>query len=613
MSKLDAIRQKMSFKLIRQDFIGEIDDKVTLDFQNTRVAVSGAFFVALASFIGACFICPLSSIFWVALVLTILLPLTYLIFQCLFKEKEGKASQIICAFYMFTAVCILWYKTGNEYGVGILWSAFSIVYFSILFRNTIKVIYNSVMVLETIVMSYLTVNGIWVDVTIDSVTIRNISVFSFLCIAAYISTVIGAQKNLASKQRAISYQLQEDITAFNEELIAMNDELKSVANQLDDSLHKQKIFTAAMNHELRSPINGVCACLNLLDSMDNLDEQQRSILRAGISSSNALLQIVNDLLDYAKIEQGKFEIIPDNFNLREMLDDSLEIFSNLIREKNMELIRTIDDDMVCGIYADGNRIRQILINLVSNAIKYTPKGFVELKMRVEYEDVNNGNLHFEVIDSGEGISEETKAALFEPFQRINEKEHKKIQGTGLGLYIVSNLVHQMEGTIQVESELGKGSNFTVEIPVKIVDENLVYRTANVQKKDEIATVDKDFTNMRFLCVDDNSVNLIMMKKQMEKYVGAATDICKSGEEALQKVKNNTYDLMFFDHLMPNMDGIELFHKVREAGIKTPVVMMTGNVGQEYSEMYVAEGVDGYLTKPVRFQEVKDLIVKLTNN
>lgn len=461
----------------------------------------------------------------------------------------------------------------------------------------------------TVTVGYLYITFRYIE-NPDPCIILNVSALAFVLYIICFIKYVNALKEWLNREQILSLQKElvnnnEQLTANNEEMIAINEDLVLTKDKLSEALETQKMFTAAMNHELRTPLNGVIGCLQMLSISDNISNQNRIVIKRAMSSSNTLLQLVNDLLDYAKIEAGKFEINDNFYDLREIVVASTSIFVNAISEKNLRFVIDIDDNTPCGLYGDGARIQQVMTNFLSNAVKYTQSGYVKL-----YIKVSDNNLHVEVEDSGEGISEDAMESLFKPFRRINEGEHRKIQGTGLGLYITYSLVTQMKGTIEVKSTFGKGSTFIVDIPTKIIDKNLKF-----VRKDEMlnkSTTDEtiDCTSKKFLYVDDIDMNLEVFKCLAESSTGAEVVVCQSGEAALKELVDKAFDILFFDHLMPEMDGIELLEKVRGAGIETPAVILTANSSDEDVKMYEEKGFDSFLGKPLKLDEMISVIKKV---
>ncbi|MBQ0042992.1 MAG: response regulator [Lachnospiraceae bacterium] len=405
----------------------------------------------------------------------------------------------------------------------------------------------------------------------------------------------------------------EELEAQNEELIAINQELNETTEKLTRALddlerntEAQKNFTNSMNHELRAPLNGIIGTLQVMLMNDKLAESDRHYLEQCMSMSKSLLSIVNDLLDIAKMGAGEFEIFPAAFDLHEVISNIEGIFTNQAESKGLKLNIVIPDDMVCGLYGDDFRIQQILTNIVSNGIKYTAEGSVTVDVSFE-----NDTLKFVISDTGQGMSIESMKYLFVPFKRIAEAKNKKIQGTGLGMSIVLNLLKQMQGTIDVDSELGKGTTFTVLIPSKITDANNTWGSSVKHEAGDKAEGDINLAGKSILYVDDTKLNLMLIKKLLaDTGVNVVTTTVPS--EGLGLAQKNKYDIIMTDHQMPEMSGPELLEAIREKAeinSDTPVVILTGNAGAGTEERYRKMGFTGYLCKPVLRDKLLELIKK----
>lgn len=326
--------------------------------------------------------------------------------------------------------------------------------------------------------------------------------------------------------------------------------------------------------------------------------------------SKSLLSIVNDLLDFAKMDSGEFEILPATFDLHEIVSSIESTFRHQADNKSLDFKIKISDDTICGLYGDDFRIQQIVANIVSNAIKYTEKGSVSLN--ISYTDET---LKFVISDTGQGMSEESLKYLFMPFKRIEESKNKKIQGTGLGMSIVMNLVKRMDGTINVESVLEKGTTFTVLIPSKTMDANNTYGT--VVKKENLQEIvsSVNLEGIRILYVDDMKVNLKIVEKLLSD-TGVKITTTDSPIAGLKLAQDNEYDIIMLDHQMPEMTGPELFNEIRntsDCNKDKPVIVFTGNAGAGTEERYKEMGFAGYICKPVLKNNLLEVLKKVSRD
>lgn len=407
----------------------------------------------------------------------------------------------------------------------------------------------------------------------------------------------------------------EELEAQNEELIAINQELNDTTEKLGNALkdleevsNSQKLFTNSMNHELRAPLNGIIGTIQVMLMNEQRDNTDRNYLLQCMAMSKSLLNIVNDLLDYAKMDAGEFEIFPSPFDLHEVINNIDGTFKNTAENKGLKLIFDIADDTICGLYGDDFRIQQIIANIVSNGIKYTEKGSVTVN--VSYM---NDTLKFVISDTGQGISEESMKDLFTPFKRISESKNKKIQGTGLGMSIVKNLINKMGGAIDVKSKLGEGSIFTVSIPSKVTNENNTWGSpVKTGSSSDIENI--DFEGKHILYVDDTSVNLKIITKLLSD-TNAQITTTDSPFEGLKLAKENHYDIIMVDHQMPDMSGPELMKTIKSESYvnsDTPMIIFTGNAGTGIEEMYQNMGFSGFISKPVMKNDLIEAIKKVFN-
>lgn len=412
-------------------------------------------------------------------------------------------------------------------------------------------------------------------------------------------------------------QLIEETSAQNEELEAQNEELIAINQELNDTTEKlvkalddlekstaaQKLFTNSMNHELRAPLNGIIGTIQVMQMKEDLSEADKNYLEQCMLMSRSMLNIVNDLLDYAKMDAGEFEIISAPFDLHDVVKNIEGLFKNQAENKGLKLNIVIPDNMPCGLYGDDVRIQQILANVVSNGVKYTDSGAVTLEASFE-KDI----LQFVISDTGQGMSEESLEDLFVPYKRIAESKNKKIQGTGLGMTIVMNLINKMEGSIDVDSTLGEGTTFTIKIPSRITDENNVWnnRSENMNAKAFVDTT--CLQGKSLLYVDDTKINLLIVEKLLSE-TGINVTTTTSAVDGLNLIMENQYDVVLVDHMMPEMSGPEMLKEIRaksELNSNTPVIIFTGNVHEGIEGEYKEMGFAGYICKPV----MKDALFEL---
>ena len=344
------------------------------------------------------------------------------------------------------------------------------------------------------------------------------------------------------------------------------------------------------------------------------------------SAGHQLLSLVNDVLDFSKIESGKMELHPVEYEMFSIMNDCYNMIYMRAKRKDLKFSIENDPQIPAFLYGDEVRIRQIIMNLLTNAVKYTKDGSVTLKFDFENTDEDNINLIISVKDTGIGISEDDQKYLFDSFKRIDEKTNRNIEGTGLGLSITKKFTDMMGGTIGVDSVLYEGSTFTVTIPQKIADKGTVgHFDERLNKRGETSSSDSDSTDSsdkkdkftaphaRILVVDDVKMNLNVVRLLL-KNTGIQIDLASSGEECLKYTLLKRYDAILMDHMMPIMDGIETLHKVREQAdglnTETPVIALTANALVGAQEMYLSEGFVSYISKPVKGIDLEECLLKV---
>ncbi len=376
-------------------------------------------------------------------------------------------------------------------------------------------------------------------------------------------------------------------------------------------------FLANMSHEIRTPINVVIG-MNEMILRENKDKAIDEYANNIKSASHMLLGLINDVLDFSKIEAGKLQIVKSEYLLGAMLNDVILGADVRARQKQLEVKLDIDEAMPAVLYGDEIRIKQVLNNLLSNAVKYTEKGSVTFSAKGMQKD-GDFILVLSVKDTGIGIEKADMEKLFGSFERLELSKNRYIQGTGLGLNIAKQLVDSMGGTIEVQSEYGVGSCFTVQIPQQVIDEKPMgkpQRKSTDKKESEVSVMHLHAPDAKILVVDDNQMNLLVVKGLL-KHTQMQIDIAISGTECLQMTKDKKYDLILMDHMMPEPDGVQTLHLLQKdeenANRETQVIVLTANAIEGMKEQYLREGFADYLSKPIEAEQLEKTIEKYLNN
>lgn len=380
------------------------------------------------------------------------------------------------------------------------------------------------------------------------------------------------------------------------------------ANQANQA---KSVFLSHMSHEIRTPINAIMG----LNEMILRESNEEAVLGYASDSKGAidtLYSIINDILDFSKIESGKLEIVPAPYYFESVINDIKNMTLELCLKKNLKLVFEIDPNIPSKMLGDETRIKQILLNLLTNAVKYTKEGRVKLRI-TSWTVKEKVILTCEVSDTGMGISKENSEKLFKPFERLDHIKNRNIEGTGLGLAITVQLLNSMKSELKVESEYGKGSIFSFAMEQNILDftpiGNRDWLARQTENKSDFRT---SFyaPEARLLVVDDNALNRKVVASLL-KDTQMTIDEAGDGEECIHMLEKSSYDLIFLDHMMPNMDGVETLHTIREKHIcdDIPVIALTANAVVGMREYYLNEGFSDFLTKPVFSRNLEKMILK----
>ena len=367
-------------------------------------------------------------------------------------------------------------------------------------------------------------------------------------------------------------------------------------------------FLSNMSHEIRTPLNAIVGFSNILLDDESIPEKAKDEVRDIVMASDNLLEIVNGILDISKIEANKLEIVNNEYSPEKVIDELVALSKGRLGDKPIEFKTNFDPSIPPVLYGDAGRIKQICVNILTNAIKYTKEGWIEFKVSSIVKD-NICRLIISVEDTGIGIKEKNIDKLFNKFERLDLEDNVTIEGTGLGLAITKKLVDLMHGKIVVQSVFGKGSKFTVCLDQRIVENPTIKVDTEKIINEEIIV-----NNKKVLLVDDNKINLKVAERLLESY-GIKTESVESGYDCIEKIKNgNKYNLIMLDDMMPRMSGVETLKKLKEIkGFDTKVIALTANALTGMREKYLSDGFNDYLAKPINKEELNKIINKYLNN
>lgn len=570
-----------------------------------NIVIGTAFVGAFVSFVVTLFIG--ADVYGALTTVGVLLVLSVALYFSIIKRKDSVAALLVIGIADVPLLAIMYFTSGGMMSGMPVWFLLGLAVPFFMLRSNrliIPIVSVGIVVFATCILIEDRFAGLVTQLAPEA--IASDIIVSIALVALVFGAIFRFQAFVYNKQTA---KLKQQ----DEELRKMMDELQGAMKDLEAANRAKSSFLANMSHEIRTPINAVLGMDEII--LRETKESNTEKYAAGIrSSGQSLLSIINDILDFSKIESGKMEILQGVYDVSSLLNDCYNMVAMRAKEKNLRFVVTNNPDLPKTLYGDEIRIRQVITNLLTNAVKYTKEGSIVFNMQFERENDKQIVLNISVKDTGKGISEEGINLLFNSFQRVDEIQNKNIEGTGLGLAISKQLVELMNGSIFVESEVGKGSTFTVKIPQVVVsdiplgDFSQKYMDKNTENKkyEELFQAPE----ASILVVDDVPINLEVVKGLL-KQTQVQMDFATGGEEALGYINAKKYDMVLLDHMMPGMDGVETLGELRKIpnGKDVPVVVLTANALVGAAEEYLKAGFSGYLPKPVRCDALENTLMK----
>ncbi|WP_051204945.1 response regulator [Butyrivibrio sp. VCD2006] len=417
--------------------------------------------------------------------------------------------------------------------------------------------------------------------------------------------------------RKLEIDREDELGVLSRALQSMATSLTEQIKEADAANNAKSSFLANMSHEIRTPINAVLG-MNEMILRESSDPEIHTYSENVKTAGNTLLSIINDILDFSKIEAGKLEIIPVDYDLSSVINDLVNMIHTRADDKGLKLVLDFNHEIPKQLYGDSVRVKQVITNILTNAVKYTEKGSITFSMDFERikEEPDMVLLKVSVKDTGIGIKEEDKNKLFSEFERIEEKRNRNIEGTGLGMNITQNLLEMMGSALVVNSVYGEGSTFSFILKQKVVGDEVLgdYENSYRMYLSKTEGYKEKFTAPRakILVVDDNPMNL-MVFGNLVKQTLVMTDTANSGDEALLLMRDKKYDMIFLDHMMPEKDGIMTLQEMKQEkdnpNLNTPTVCLTANAISGARETYISAGFDDYLTKPIDPDRLENMLMK----